>query len=176
MIISIVRALIRSFTRRAGVASRTAGRAASGAIGFVWMLINYFTIPVMVVENKGATNGIKRSITLVRKNFVDVIVKETGVKWAFAVLAFMFFLGFGIGGAFIGWILTGSLMMSILIAVLFLFIAGIPSALVLRTFDIVYITILYVFIRKKEGEIKAKTKIPADLQKTLNSTYTRAKQ
>lgn len=175
VIISIIRAIIRGITRRSGPAARTAGRAASGAIGFAWMLINYFTIPVMVAENKSATDGIKRSINLVRKNFVDVIIKETGVRWAFAVLAFMMFLGFGIGGAIIGWILTSSLMISIIMAVLFLIIAGIPSTLVLRTFDIVYVTLLYVFIRKKEGEIKAKTKIPADMEKTLNSAYSKAR-
>ena len=140
------------------------------------MLINYFTIPAMVAEELGAKDGIKRSASLVKKNFVDVIVKETAVRWGFGVLAAMFFIAFGVGGAVIGWFITaGDIIMTIVITVVFVIFAAIPSTLVLRTFDIVYVTLLYVFIRRKEGDITGKTAIPAAMSKELDRSYSSAR-
>jgi len=175
VIVTIIRMIIQAVARRSQSAlGRGVGYAAEGVIGWVWALINYFTIPAMVAEELGATAGIKRSAGLVRKNFVDVMIKETAVRWGFGVLAFMFFIGFAIGGALFGWFYSGGdLILTILIAVVFTIFAAIPSALVLRTFDIVYVTLLYVFIRRKEGDF-AKTAIPSEMGRELEGAYNRA--
>jgi hypothetical protein len=104
---------------------------------------------------------------------VDVIIKETAVRWAFGVLAAIFFIGFAAAGALIGWVLTGDLIMTLIITVVFLVFAGIPSTLVLRTFDIVYVTLLYVFIRRQEGDFR-ETVIPAAMERELSRSYDRA--
>ncbi|GAJ00646.1 unnamed protein product, partial [marine sediment metagenome] len=149
---------------------------ASGIIGIVWFYINYFTIPAMVAEELSATKGIKRSVDLVRKNFVDVIIKETAVRWGFGVLAFFVFISFAAGGAVIGWFITsGDILLTLLVTILFVVFAAIPSTLILRTFDIVYVTLLYVFIRRKEGDITGKTAIPSAMSNEMESAYTRAK-
>ncbi len=175
VIVTIIRMIIQAVARRSQSAlGRGVGYAAEGVIGWVWALINYFTIPAMVAEELGAKDGIKRSAGLVRNNFVDVLVKETAVRWGFGVLAFMFFIGFAIGGALFGWFYSGGdIMMTILITVVFTVFAAIPSAIVLRTFDIVYVTLLYVFIRRKEGDF-AKTAIPSEMGRELESAYNRA--
>jgi hypothetical protein len=176
VIVRLVMIAIRAVTRNQGAVGRTAGGVASGVIGWIWALINYFTLPVMVAEECGAKDGIKRSAGLVKKNFVDVIIKETAVRWAFGVLAFFIFFSFAIGGAVIGWFVSsGDILLTILVAVLFTIFAAIPCTLILRTFDIVYVTLLYVFIRKKEGDITGKTGIPSALNTELERAYTSAK-
>ncbi|MFW9800219.1 MAG: hypothetical protein ACFFD9_07280 [Candidatus Thorarchaeota archaeon] len=44
----------------------------------------------------------------------------------------------------------------------------------MRTFDIVYVTLLYVFIRRKEGDITGKSAIPAPMERELDRAYTAA--
>jgi hypothetical protein len=175
VIVTIIRMIIQAVARKSQSAlGRGVGYAAEGVIGWVWALINYFTIPAMVAEELSATKGIKRSAGLVRKNFVDVMIKETAVRWGFGVLAFMFFIGFAIGGALFGWIYTnGEITVTLLITVVFIIFAAIPSTIVLRTFDIVYVTLLYVFIRRKEGDY-ARTAIPSSMGRELESAYDRA--
>jgi hypothetical protein len=171
VIVTIVRIIIQSVARKSGGAGRFVGYTASGVIGWIWAIINYFTIPAMVAEELGAKDGIKRSAGLVKNNFVDVLIKETAVRWAFGVLALSFFIAFAFGGAVVGWLLTGDLILTLIIAVLFTVFASIPSSLVLRTFDIVYVTLLYVFIRRKEGDITGKTVIPESMERELDQAY-----
>ncbi|MGY5863013.1 MAG: DUF6159 family protein [Candidatus Thorarchaeota archaeon] len=177
VIIAIVRIMIRSAARKSGSAvGRGVGYAADGIIGWVWAMVNYFTIPAMVAEELSATKAIKRSAGMVRKNFVDVMIKETAVRWGFGVLSFMFFIAFAAAGVLFGWILTGDIFLTILVTVVFTVLAAIPSTLVLRTFDIVYVTLLYIFIRRKEGDITGKTVIPSSLSRELDSAYNRAQR
>jgi hypothetical protein len=178
VIIALVRLVIRAVTRKStSLLARGAGAAASGIIGWVWMLVNYFTIPAMVAEELSATKAVKRSAGLVRKNFVDVMIKETAVRWGFGVLAGMMFIGFAAFGALFGYIyFSGDIGMTLLLAIVFMVFAAIPSALVLRTFDIVYVTLLYVFIRRKEGDITGKISIPAAMTQELDRAYDRAQR
>ncbi|MDF1540740.1 MAG: DUF6159 family protein [Candidatus Thorarchaeota archaeon] len=177
VIIMIIRIVIQAIGRKAGGAGRVAANIGSGIMGIVWFYINYFTIPAMVAEELSATKGIKRSAGLVRKNFVDVMIKETAVRWGFGVLAFFVFVSFTAVGALIGWFVTsGDILLTILVTVLFIVFAAIPMTLILRTFDIVYVTLLYVFIRRKEGDITGKTAIPSAMSSELESAYGRARK
>ncbi len=178
VIVKLIQILIRATTQKsASPLTRGVGRVGSGILGWVWMLVNYFTIPAMVAEELSATKAIKRSAGLVRKNFVDVMIKETAVRWGFGVLAFMIFIGFAAFGGLFGWMYTGGdLIMTLAFMVIFTVFAAIPSALVLRTFDIVYVTLLYVFIRRKEGDISGKTAIPTSMSSELDRAYNKAQR
>jgi hypothetical protein len=178
VIVALVQMAIRAVARKSQSAvGRGVGAAASGVIGWVWALVNYFTIPAMVAEELSATQAVKRSAGLVRKNFVDVMIKETAVRWGFAVLGFMFFIGFALFGALFGWIYSGGdIISTIIFTVVFTIFAAIPSTLVLRTFDIVYVTLLYVFIRRKEGDITGKTAIPSAMNQELDRAYNKAQR
>ncbi|MFX1369715.1 MAG: DUF6159 family protein [Promethearchaeota archaeon] len=178
VVVVIIRIILERLGREVGGAGGAAvGRAAGGIVGWIWALLNYFTIPAMVAEELGAKDGIKRSAGLVRNNFVDVLIKETAVRWAFGVLAVTFFLAFALGGAALGWLAGGGDIFWIIgMGVIFAVLAGIPVTLVLRTFDIVYVTLLYVFIRRKEGDITGKTAIPAAMSSELEGAYARAQR
>ena len=181
VVIVIIQMLIRAVSRNSGAVGRGVGAAASGILGWVWMLVNYFTIPAMVAEDLSATKAIKRSAGLVRSNFVDVMIKETAVRWGFGVLAAMMFIGFALFGFLFGWMYSlsivpgGDMITGLIFAVVFLVFASIPSTLVMRTFDIVYVTLLYIFIRRKEGEISGKIAIPASMNRELDQAYDRAR-
>ncbi len=176
VIVAIVRMILRIFGREKESAGGAAeGRVASDITGWVWGLINCFTIPAMVAEELGAKDSIKKSVGLVRKNFVDVIIKKTAVRWAFGVLSVTFLLAFAAAGAAIGWWASGGdMVMTLTFVGVFVIFAGIPGTLVLRTFDIVYVTLLYVFIRRKEGEITEKIVIPTSMERELETAYTTA--
>jgi hypothetical protein len=178
VIVAIVQIAIRAIARRSQSAiGRGVGYAASGVIGWIWALVNYFTIPAMVAEELSATKAIKRSAGLVKNNFVDVMIKETAVRWGFGVLGFMFFIGFALFGALFGWIYSsGDIILTLVFTAVFTIFASIPSTLVLRTFDIVYVTLLYVFIRRKEGEITGKTAIPSSMSQELDRAYNAARR
>lgn len=178
VIIVLVRIVLQRVGRQVGGAGGAAvGRAAGGIIGWIWALVNFFTIPAMVAEELGARAGIKRSAGLVRKNFVDVMIKQTAVRWAFGVLAFIFFIAFAVGGAAIGWVMSsGDIITTLVLAVVFIVFAAIPCSLVLRTFDIVYVTLLYVFIRRQEGEITGQTAFSSEMSSELQSAYDAAKR
>ncbi len=176
VIIAIIRIVIQAIGRKAGGGTRIAANIGSGIMGIVWFYINYFTIPAMVAEELSATKGIKRSASLVKNNFVDVIIKETAVRWGFGVLAFFVFISFAAGGALIGWFVTADIILTLLVTVLFIIFAAIPMTLILRTFDIVYVTLLYVFIRRKEGDITGKTAIPSAMSRELESAYDRSRE
>jgi hypothetical protein len=89
----------------------------------------------------------------------------------------MFFIGFALFGALFGWIYSGGdIMLTIIFTVVFTIFAALPSTLVLRTFDIVYVTLLYVFIRRKEGDIKGRTAIPSAMGQELDRAYDRAQR
>ncbi len=169
VIIAIIRMIIRAVARKAGGVGRVAGNIADVGIAYLWMLINYFTIPVMIVERKSATQSIKRSAIMVKDNLVDVLIKETGVRLAFKVLAMILFIGFALAGGALGWIMTQDLFMTILVLIGFMILAAIPITLTLRTFDIIYVTLLYIYIRKETGEIKGKIAIPSSVMKKIDS-------
>jgi hypothetical protein len=91
----------------------------------------------------------------------------------------MMFIGLGILGAMTGWFYafstSGDLFLyPIIFGIVFLVFAAIPVTLVLRTFDIVYVTLLYVFIRRKEGDISGRTAIPSAMGQELDRAYNRA--
>ena len=181
VIVTIIRMIIRAASRKSGTGGRIVGGIVEGILGWLWMMINYFTIPAMVAEELGAKDGIKRSASLVKNNFVDVMIKETAVRWGFGVLSAIMFLSFAFGGAITGWIISllvpslDPILAIIIFAIVFTIFAAIPSALVMRTFDIVYVTLLYVFIRRKEGTVKGETAIPAAMDSELDGAYSRAR-
>ncbi len=165
----VLRGLGREVSGRGGA---VAGRVAGDIIGWIWAFVNYFTIPVLVCERVGPKEAIRRSTHLVRKNLVDVMIRETAVKWGFSIVVLSFFIVFLFVGVVFGWFLSeGDVLLTIMMTVVFLIFAAIPSSIVTRTFDIVYVTILYVFIRKQDGQISGKTAIPGEMEYELNVTY-----
>lgn len=52
----------------------------SGALGLGWRVASFFVIPVIVAEEKGAIDALKRSGQLVKKNWGEALTLEVGLS------------------------------------------------------------------------------------------------
>lgn len=129
----------------------------------VWMGLNTFTLPAIVLENKMFHTGIIRSLYLILRDIAQVYIKETHVRTVLTFLEYVLLtvnvmLGAIIGhfvGKYLGlsdffvYILTGGG------GALFFWIAGTTTTLVIDDVNLGYITILYILsideINKKDG-------------------------
>lgn len=84
--------------------ARIGGSLASGLLGLAWSVLTFLVVPVLVVEELGPVEAIKRSGALLRKTFGEQIVGNFGIGLVFGLLmlAGMFVVGLPlilIGGA-----------------------------------------------------------------------------
>ncbi len=117
-----VSVILRSIEERAGMV----GRIVIGIIGLAWSLVTFLVIPVLVIENIGVVDAVKRSGTLFKRTWGENVAAQVGFGLlgllaalpAIAVIA----LGFSAGGAAavvaiaigIGWLLFASLVLAAL--------------------------------------------------------------
>lgn len=52
----------------------------SGALGLGWRIASFFAIPVIVAEEKGAIDALKRSGELIKKNWGEALTLEVGLS------------------------------------------------------------------------------------------------
>ncbi len=64
------------------------GRIVSGFIGLSWNIATYLVVPVLVVENVGPVDAIKRSTSLLRKTWGEQIVGNVGISVVFGLIMF----------------------------------------------------------------------------------------
>lgn len=112
----------------------------SGALGLGWRVASFFTIPVIVAEEKGAIDALKRSGQLVKKNWGEALTFEVGLS----VLAYpvmlpvigMFSISFYVWN--ISPVLGGSIL---ILAGVYTFI----TSLIFSTLDAIAKAALYMF-------------------------------
>ncbi|MFL5731654.1 MAG: DUF6159 family protein [Chloroflexia bacterium] len=66
------------------------GRIAAGLLGFAWNIVTFLVVPVLVVENVGPVEAIKRSGGLLRRTWGEQLVANAGIG------AIFFIIGFGV--------------------------------------------------------------------------------
>ncbi len=94
---------------------RIIGSLFTGILSISWNLINFLTIPVMVVENKGPIDSIKQSGNLLKKTWGENITGSVGISLIFSIVAILMFVIFG--GLIIALTLTGPLLSLIIIII-----------------------------------------------------------
>ncbi|MEM9280134.1 MAG: DUF6159 family protein, partial [Pseudomonadota bacterium] len=71
----------------------------SGILKSAWNVATVFVMPLIVVENLGSTNAVKRSASLVREKWGEAVTLQIGFGWLFTIsmvpVAFLFLLGAG---------------------------------------------------------------------------------
>ncbi|MEE9297793.1 MAG: DUF6159 family protein [Acidimicrobiia bacterium] len=117
-----VSVILRSISERAG----TVGRIVIGLIGVAWSLVTFLVIPVLVIEDVGVVDAVKRSGSMFKRTWGENVAARVGFGLlgilaalpAIAVIA----LGFNAGGAAavvaisigVAWILVASLVLAAL--------------------------------------------------------------
>lgn len=64
----------------------TLGRIASSLFGLAWTLASFLVVPILVVENVGPIEAVKRSTALLKKTWGEQIVGNFGIGTVFTLL------------------------------------------------------------------------------------------
>ena len=70
------------------------GRIAAGFIGLAWNLATFLVVPILVVENIGPLDAVKRSANLLKQTWGEQIVGNFGIGTIFGLLTFLLVLLF----------------------------------------------------------------------------------
>jgi Family of unknown function (DUF6159) len=85
--------------------SEKIGRLVAGLMGAAWSLATFLVVPVLVVEQKGPIEALKKSTSLLRKTWGDQLVSGAAFGFIFFILALpgfgLLFVGF-LGGFKVG--------------------------------------------------------------------------
>lgn len=76
--------ILRTIANRGG----TVGRIAVGLLGIGWNLATFLVVPVLVVENIGPIDAIKRSAELLKRTWGEQIIGNLGLSAVFGLLSF----------------------------------------------------------------------------------------
>lgn len=90
VIASTVGMVLRSLSERSGLL----GRIVVGLIGMAWTVASYLVVPVLVTENVGPIEAVKRSTELLKRTWGEQIVGNAGISLAFSLIALLVIVGF----------------------------------------------------------------------------------
>jgi hypothetical protein len=76
--------ILRWLSERSG----TLGRIVVSLVGIAWNVTTYLTVPVLVMEEVGPIEAIKRSASLLKKSWGEQIVGNFGISTIFGLIAF----------------------------------------------------------------------------------------
>ena len=92
LIAATVGMILRWISERTGLI----GQIVIGIVGFVWNIATFLVVPVLVTENVGPVDAIKRSAGLLRKTWGEQLIGVGGIGIVFGLLFFAVAL---LGGA-----------------------------------------------------------------------------
>jgi len=76
--------ILRWLSERSG----TLGRIVVSLVGIAWNVTTYLTVPVLVMEEVGPIEAVKRSASLLKKSWGEQIVGNFGISTIFGLIAF----------------------------------------------------------------------------------------
>lgn len=139
LVSATVSIILRSLEERAGVL----GRIVIGLAGIAWSLVTFLVIPVLVIEDVGVVDAVKRSGSMFKRTWGENVAAQIG----FGLLGFLaalpgvlvIVLGFAAGGSAavvaiavgVAWMLLSSLVVATLSGIfqtaLYRYAAGVPT-------------------------------------------------
>ncbi len=157
----------------AGLVLAILARAIAAIVGFVFKYLTYFTLPAITVEGLNFRSGVTRSFNLLKKYYMDVLIRETGVQRAMAIVQWIAFFIYGILGAIVGLIVkaavpslswTTAMLICIIPMVIF---ANIPTFFIFRPMKTAYLTFVFAYAQDEESGFNLPTRMPANLRSDL---------
>lgn len=156
----------------AGIVLAILARILASVMGIIFKYLTYFTLPAIVIEGHGFKDGVKRSFNLLKRYYMDVLIRETGVSRAFGLLQFIAFFLYGVLGAIAGIVLhlayglapEIAYPLTILSAIIFAFI---PTFFIFRPMKTAYLTFVFAYAQDEETRFSLPTRMPKALQGEL---------
>lgn len=90
LIAATVGMILRSISERSGLL----GRIVAGLIGFAWGLATFLVVPVLVVEEVGPIDAIKRSANLLKRTWGEQIAGNFGIGTIFGLAILLVIIAF----------------------------------------------------------------------------------
>ncbi|MEA2070438.1 MAG: DUF6159 family protein [Asgard group archaeon] len=193
-VVSWVQQLLRNAASRSsregnivGIILAILARILASIMGFIYKYLTYFTLPAIVVEGREFKDGVKRSFDLIKRYYMDVLVREIGVERAIGIVQWISFFIYGVAGTVVGLILyaatslslAGSLLITIIPALIFAFV---PTFFINRPMKTSYLTFIFAYAQDEETNFRLPTRMPEELRgdlkeasKTLNPSKSIAK-
>ncbi len=85
--------ILRTIEQRLGLL----GRIVIALVGCAWTVVTYFAVPVLVFEQVGAGDAVRRSAELMKKSWGEAMVASVGTNVVFSYLSLLGMFPFGAG-------------------------------------------------------------------------------
>jgi hypothetical protein len=72
------------------------GRIVAGLLSFAWNVVTFLAVPVLIIENVGPVDAIKRSGALLRKTWGEQLIANGGIGLVFGLITFAAILVIGV--------------------------------------------------------------------------------
>jgi len=143
LIAATVGMILRWIRERAGFIGQILG----GVLGFAWSIATFLVVPVLVIENVGPIEAIKRSTGLLKRTWGEQIVGNVGIGLVFGLLMFLVIL---LGGALCYFLFQASVGLGIAgIVAIILLVAVI--ALIASALSGIFTASIYRYATKGDG-------------------------
>lgn len=101
------------------------GKIVALVVNVAWNLVTFLVIPVLVVENVGPIEGIKRSTALLRKTWGEQVVANGGVGLVLGLITFAVIVVIGLPLFFLAAASTSTALMLLVVAIIVLLVMAI---------------------------------------------------
>jgi hypothetical protein len=136
LIAATVGMILRALSERGGLV----GRIVSSLIGLAWNLATFLVVPVLVMEEVGPIDAVKRSATLLKKTWGEQIVGNLSIGLVFGLAGLLMFLvGIPLVMVAVG---TGSAALTVLVILLFV-LALVTLGMLSATLSGIYAAAVY---------------------------------
>jgi uncharacterized protein DUF6159 len=143
IIAATVGMILRWISERAGIVGQIVG----GVLGFAWTIATFLVVPVLVAENVGPIEAVKRSTGLLRKTWGERIIGNVGIGLVFGLLIFAVIFA---GGALVFFLFQASVTLGIVGVVALIILVGI-LALVASALTGIFTASIYRYATKGDG-------------------------
>lgn len=123
--------------------SKSVGRFIVSLVGLTWNLATYLVVPVLVMENVGPLESVKRSAALLKKTWGEQITGNLSIGLVFGLLAFLDLL---VGVPLFIWATSANSIPGMVIIAVVVVLILIMLSLISSTLEGIYVAAVYHYI------------------------------
>jgi hypothetical protein len=143
VIAATVGMILRWISQRAGIVGQIVG----GILGFAWSVATFLVVPVLVVENVGPFEAIKRSTGYLKRTWGEQLIGNVGIGLVFGVLMMLVIFA---GGALLYFLFQASVTLGLVGVVALILLVGI-LALIGSALGGIFTASVYRYATKGDG-------------------------
>jgi hypothetical protein len=143
VIAATVGMILRWISERAGIVGQIVG----GILGFAWSVATFLVVPVLVVENVGPFEAIKRSTGYLKRTWGEQLIGNVGIGLVFGLLMMLVIFA---GGALAFFLFQASVTLGLIGVVALILLVGI-LALIGSALGGIFTASVYRYATKGDG-------------------------